>query len=120
MTEVTLNTENFIHGNSDYENNYTVSFPKHIIDNLKRYYEQQNFEDIEFEDESGELINYAQGVEEVDAVLRHIVYVARAQRTYEVNIAFTVDARTAEEAEQIVTDELPWGLDYNLLSVEED
>jgi len=139
MTEVTLNTENFIADGADYQRkseehtveklgereykrptNTIIAFPKGLIDDLKAYYENQGFEDEEFEDGEGELIDYANRADEVDAILRHILFVCKSRVDYTVTVAFNVEARSAEEAENLVTDELPWGLDYNLISVEED
>lgn len=139
MTDVMLNTDNFIYDTNDYykkssdvterelggtkyndPNNFVIAFPKGLIDDLKTYYENQGFEDEEFEDGEGELIDYANRAEEVDAILRHILYVSKSRVDYTVTVAFNVEARSAEEAENLVTEELPWGLDYNLLTVEED
>jgi len=139
MTDVTLNMEHFIKDTDDYykksseaterelrgikynePNNYIISFPKGLIDDLKTYYHNQGFENEDFEDEIGELVDYANKADEVDAILRHILYVSRGYADYTVTVAFNVEARSAEEAETLVTEELPWGLDHNLLSVEED
>ena len=139
MTDVMLNTENFIYDGNDYnkkssdvtvrefggnkynEPNYDIiAFPKGLINDLKDYYQNQGFEDEEFEDGEGELIDYANRADEVDAILRHILFVSKSRVDYTVTVAFNVEARSAEEAENLVTEELPWGLDYNLLTVEED
>lgn len=139
MTDVTLNTENFIYDGNDYHkkssdvtvreigcnkynepNNVIIAFPKGLVDDLKAYYENQGFEDEEFEDGEGELIDYANRADEVDAILRHILFVSKSRVDYTVTVAFNVEARSAEEAENLVADELPWGLDYNLLTVEQD
>jgi len=139
MTEVTLNTENFIADGADYQRkseehtveklgereykrptNTIIAFPQHIIANLKNYYEEQDCDSVEFEDE-GELIDYSGcDSDPINALIKHILYAEKGRRNYEVTVAFTVEARTDEEAEQIVTDELSWGLDYNLISVIED
>lgn len=139
MTDVMLNTDNFIKDTDDYykkssdvtvreigankynePNNVIIAFPKGLVDDLKAYYETRRFEDEEFEDGEGELIDYANRAYEVDAILRHILYVSKSRVDYTVTVAFNVEARSAEEAENLVTEELPWGLDYNLLTVEED
>lgn len=139
MTDVMLNTEHFIYDTNDYykkssdvtlkelggnkynEPNYDIiAFPKGLIDDLKAYYQNQGFEDEEFEDGEGELIDYANKADEVDAILRHILFVSKSRVDYTVTVAFNVEARSAEEAENLVVEELPWGLNYNLLTVEED
>lgn len=74
--------------------------------------------DCEF-NEDGELEQYHED-ETLDKLLRKFLYVERQPLTYNVTVEFTVEAFSQEEAETKVTDELGWGLDYNVTSVYED
>lgn len=132
--EVTINNTNTITSTPDFEGviakrngegefaprTYTVfSIPKTLLDEVREMVEQYGEElDCEF-DSDGELEQYHED-ETIDKLLRHLVYAEGCPKTFSITVEFTVEAMNGDEATTKLTDELGWGLDYNVTSVYED
>jgi hypothetical protein len=74
-------------------------------------------QDCEFDDD-GELTEY-HDEPVIDELLKHLLFAEKSPEEYEVVVRYTVEAFSAEDAENKVVEEIAWGTDYSIDSVEE-
>jgi len=98
--------------------NTIFSIPNELVDELREMLAEYADDGGEFDDD-GALETYNDD-ETIDKLLKQMFYVEKEPTTYNVTVEFTVEAMSAEEAEQKVAEEIGWGADYQITSVYED
>lgn len=99
--------------------NSVINIPLTILNGLANYLRDRDYHNNDF-DSDRQLDEYHSD-SEINDLLRYLFTVEREPSNYSVSVSFTVEADDENDAEDQIYSELSTtGLDYNILSVEED